>query len=88
MGNCLDYFSLRVKLSDIDYIGRYPMLWFGVGISVVGSQISRIMHHLPDLPCINIDDKEGEMGIILGLLEKKDYKPNDFLADKDYLTET
>ena len=41
--------DLVIKLSTTDYMGKYPMLWLGVGVSV-GSQISTIMHHLPQLP--------------------------------------
>ena len=64
-GGCLDNYDLKIDISDVDYKGVFPMLWFGIGVTPVGSQISTVIYHLPNLASITIEDKEGEIRIIL-----------------------
>ena len=68
--HCLQSLDINIKFDDSDYEGYYPILWFGIGTTVLGSQLSTIMFHLPHLPCFTIDDKEGEMGVILGHIKE------------------
>ena len=49
LGNCLDNHDFEIEFSNQSYVGPNPMLWFGLGSSVFGSQMSTSMHHLQDL---------------------------------------